>query len=47
MKNLIILTTILIVFGILGALILKYSPYPIPHFNDTQNEQITQEEVLN
>ena len=41
-----VLFLILIVLGII-ALVLKYSPYPIPNFNDTQNEQITQEEVLN
>ena len=46
MKNLIILATVLIVFGILGALVLKFPPYPIPYFNDQQNEQIKQEEVL-
>lgn len=47
MKNLIILATALIVLGILGALVLKFPPYPIPYFNNQQNEQITHEEVLN
>lgn len=46
MKNLFFLTTSLITLGILGALVLKFPPYPIPYFNNQQNEQITHEEIL-
>ena len=47
MKKVLFLILGLIVLGITIALILKYPPYPIPYFDDTQNEQIRQEEVLN
>ena len=46
MKNIFTIIGLILVLILIGFMVLKYPPYPIPTFNDSQIEHIQNEEGL-
>lgn len=46
MKNILKIIGLILVLILVGLMVLKYPPYPIPTFNDSQIEHIQNEEWL-